>query len=483
MSDSSLPQLPPSRSLLARRNEPSRASKLGYLGVGLLANTLIWGLAIAYLSLSPKTYKSEWGIKVLSTGREVDVSLPDGWKSSASATASKKLTTEDPRSDYVYLIQSPDLMKEAASQVGIPIEDFGELEITTNSQSSLIEFVVVGDTPEMAQKKARALHVVLDRRVAQLRKAELVRRERDTRESLETAREQVEVAQAELSNYQATSGLSSDSQIEDLAVGIEQLRREYAQSLAQEKGLGSRVQQLANDINESSAGAADAYRLQSDPVYQSQFEAYGNVAAAYADISAQLGDRHPQVVSKRAELDGLAAAVESRGSFLLGRPVDQAVLTQLAPIGLDPRVEASRGALFQDAVTNRANQVGLQSQTQELANQMAVLEERLRRLSQEKVKVDRLKRDLQTSEALFASSVAKLNLNENDIYAIYPPIQLATEPTLAEEDKYISPSPSTAIVGALASSFLVITGLLLLWVNTARDDDDEFETADFPFRV
>lgn len=482
MSDSSLPQYPSGRSLVGRRNGNSAAARLGYLGLGLLANTIIWGGAIAYLSFAPKDYKSEWGIKVLSTARDVDVALPDGWRASAVSGNDKKLTAEDPRSDYVFLVQSSDLIKEAADQVGVAVEDFGEPTITTNSQSSIIEFVIEGETPELAQKKARALYVVLDRRIAQLRKAELVRRDRDTKESLEAAKAQVETAQSALSAYQATSGLSSESQIEDLAVGIEQLRREYAQSVAREKGLRSRVAQLSEDINESSAGAADAYRLQGDPVYQSQFQEYGTVAAAYADISAQLGDRHPQVVAKRAELEGLEAAVESRGSFLLGRPVDQSVLTQLAPVGLDPRVEASRGELFQSAVANRADQVGLQSQTEELANQMAGLENRLLRLSQEKVKIDRLRRDLQTAEALFASSVTKLNLNENDIYSIYPPIQLATEPTLPEDDKYISPSPTMAIVGALAGSFLVTTGLLLLWVNT-RAPEDEFETADFPFRT
>ncbi|MEM9087188.1 MAG: hypothetical protein AAGC93_00415 [Cyanobacteria bacterium P01_F01_bin.53] len=482
MSDSSFPQIPPSRPLLNRRSESSNASKLGYLGVGLLANTLIWGLAIAYLALSPKTYTSEWGVKVLGTAPEVDVSLPDGLRTSAAAGNSKKLTAEDPRSDYVYLIQSPDLTKEAADQVGVTVEDFGELKITTNAQSSLMEFVIEGETPQMAQKKARALHMVLDRRIDQLRKAELVRRERETKSSLESARGKVEQAQNELSAYRIASGLNSESQIEDLAVSIEQLRREYSQALAQEKGLNSRVQQLSVDINESSAGAEDAYRLQGDPVYQSQFQEYGVVSAAYTDLSSQLGDQHPQVVAKRAELEGLAAAVESRGSFLLGRQVDQSVLTQLAPLGLDPRVSASRGELYKAAVTDRANQVGLQSQTQELANQIAVLEERLRRLSQDKVKIDRLNRDLQTSEALFASSVAKLNLNENDIYSIYPPIQLATEPTLPDEDKNISPSPTVAIVGALAGSFLVVTGLLLLWVNN-KDDDDDFVNTDFPFRV
>ena len=467
------PEEPP-----VRRNS-SRFSKLGYLGIGLLANTAIWGLAVAYLNLAPRGYKSEWAVKVLDTAPRVDLSLPGA---AAPTNSGKRGIAEDPRSDYVYLIQSPDLVKDAAYQVGIPAEEFGEVDITTASLSSLIEFVIEGETPELAQKKARALHVVLDQRVDGLRKQELLRREQEARTSLESARERVEVAQEQLANFQLASGLNTDSQIDDLAGGLEQMRRDYSMILAQEQGLGSRVQQLATDINESSVGAADAYRLQSDPVFQSQFEEYGNIAAAYADISSQLGPQHPQVVAKRAELEGLGSAVENRGSFLLGRPVNQATLAQLAPISNDPRVAVARGDLFREAVTSRADQSGLQSQTQTLFNQISGLENRLQQMAQAKFTADRLRRDLQAAEALFASAVTKLTLNENDIYAIYPPLQLATEPTLAEEDQYISPSPTMTIVGALAASFLVITGLLLHWANT-QGREEAFETADFPFRA
>ena len=479
MTDSSLPQIP-SRQTLSRRN--GRASKLGYLGLGLLANTIIWGLALAYLKLAPTTYKSEWGLNVLGTDAGADVTLPDGGRASR-APSNFSISNEDPRTDYVYLAQSSDIIKAAATQLNMTVEDYGDPDITTDEDSSIIGFVNEGETPEMAQKKAAALYVVLDRRIEQLRNAELLRRERETKESLEEARKQVETAQNELASYQATSGISSEAQIDDLAVGVEQLRREYAQAIAQERGLSSRVQQLAQDINDSSAGAADAYRLQGDPVYQNQFEEYGVVAAEYADISSQLGAQHPQVVAKRAELEGLEAALEGRGSFLLGRQVDQSVLTQLAPIGLDPRVEASRGDLFQEAVNSRATQSGLQSQTVELSNQIVGLENRLRKLSQEQFTVDRLERNLQVAEAIFASAVAKLNLNEGDIYTVYPPIQLAAEPTLPEEGKYVSPSPPVAIGGALAGSFLVTTGLLLLWANRRNSEEEVYASADFPFRA
>jgi len=460
-----------------------RVSKLGYLGLGLLANTLIWGLALAYLKLAPTTYTSEWGLNVLDTAASADVTLPEGGRAALNP-AGYNPVRRDPRTDYVYLAQSPDILREAAAEVDLTVQEFGNPEITTEEDSSIIGFVVKGETPEMAQKQATALYVALARRIDQLRQAELLRRELETKAALESARGQVEDAQNALASYQANSGLSSEAQISDLAVGVEQLRRQYALAVAEEKGLGSQVQQLAQDINESSAGAADAYRLQVDPVYKSQFEEYGIAAAEYADISSQLGAQHPQVVAKRAEVEGLASALEGRGSFLLGREVDQSVLTQLGPIGVDPRVAASRGELFQVAVNSRANQSGLQSQTQELSNQIGGLEGRLRQLTQEQFTVDRLERNLQVAEAIFAAAVAKLNLSDADIYSVYPPTQLAAEPTLPDEDKYISPSPVVAIGGALAGSFLATTGLLLLWANRRNSvAEEQLVAADFPFRA
>lgn len=482
MTDLSFPQHPPTPTA-STRSRP-RYSKWGYLGLGLLANTLIWGAALAYLKLAPTVYESQWGLNVLGTGSDVDVTLPEGGRASTSPQGFRTQTSEDPRSDYVYLAQSPDILKEAAAQAGVKLKDFGKPDITTDEESSVIAFVQEGETPELAQAKARALYAVLDSRVKELRDLELKRREEEIGISADAARKQVEKAQDALAEYQAETGLSSDAQIEDLAVGVEQLRREYSLAIAEERGLDSRVQQLATDINESSAGAGDAYRLQGDPVYQAQFAEYGTVAAEYADLAAQLGAQHPLVVAKRAELEGLAASVVGRGSRLLGRQVDQATLSQIAPIGLDPRVEAARGDLFQAAVTSRADQSDTQSRSQELKNQIGQLETRLARLTQDQFKVDRLKQNLQVAEALFASSVAKLSLNDGDIYSIYPPIQLAAEPTLADKDKNISPSPTIAIGGALAGSFLATTGLLLLWANRRNAEEIEYEqAANFPFRA
>ena len=479
---SSFPQTQSGR-VLAQR--PARVSKLGYLGLGLLANTVIWGLALAYLRLAPTSYVSEWALNVLGTTPTADVTLPDSGRATRTP-ASYTPSVEDPRADYVYLAQSPDIIREAASRVNLTVKKFGEPEITTDEDSSIIAFEMKAETPELAQKSAQALYVVLQERIEQLRQSEIARREQETKASLEIAREQVETAQNKLSSFQASSGLSSEAQIDDLAVGIEQLRRERALALAQEKGTISRAQMLAGQFNVSTEnGAEDAYRLQGDPVYQSQFEELGVVEAEYSDISSQLGANHPQVVAKRAERDSLRTAVEQRASALLpNQQVNQALLSRLAAIGLDPSTAVTRGDLFQQAISSNADRSGLNSQAAELSTQISALENRLRQLTQQRFTVDRLQRNLQVAEAIFASNVGKLNLDEGDIYAVYPPIQLAAAPTLAEEEDFISPSPPIAIAGALAGSFLATTGLLLLWANKRNSVEEEYVAAnDFPFRA
>jgi len=91
------------------------------------------------------------------------------------------------------------------------------------------------------------------------------------------------------------------------------------------------------------------------------------------------------------------------------------------------------------------------------------MESRFNELSQEKFTIDRLRRNLQVAETIFASTLAKLDLNKNDIYSIYPPIQLVTEPTLPDENDPVSPNKKMIFLAGLAGSFVVTFGLLLLW--------------------
>ena len=452
--------------------KPRKASRqwsipgLNYLFAGILLNALVWGGALLYLRRVEPSYVSEWGVLVLGGDSSVNVSLPG----SASASTDTGRANEFARSDYVYIATSADVLEEAARQVGVESDDFGEPDITVDNNTAIMSFAVEGNTPELAQRKAKALYVVLNQRVEQLSEGEVNRRREEDEVSLEEARKRVDGAQAELANYLANSSFNSDEQLQGLATGIESMRQLRSEYAVQADGLDGRLGQLSNNVDFGSQDVTDAYSLQGDPVYQQLFDAYGRLSAEFSEVSSQLGTQHPMVVSKRSELDSAQSALQQRGSFLLGRTVDQTTLVRLAPLGIDPQVAIVRGDLFREAIVNQAGRERLISQNQSLADEIGQMEVRLNQLSQEKFTVDQLTRNLQIAETVFASTLAELNLNGEDIYAIYPPIQLVTEPTIPGEDDRTNPSVQMVFLAGLAASFVITFGLLLLWYEK-RDRD------------
>ena len=262
----------------------------------------------------------------------------------------------------------------------------------------------------------------------------------------------------------AGSEFNSEQQLEGLATGIEALRQLSSQYSALAAGLDVRITQISSNVDPAEQqDITDSYSLQSDPVYQQLFDTYGRLSAEFSELSGQLGARHPMVVAKQAELQGAQSALQQRGTFVLGRSVDQATLVRIAPLGIDPQTSIVRGELFRESVVNEADREGLLSQNQSLTQEIGQMEDRLNQLSQEKFTVDRLRQNLQLAEAIFTSTVARLDLNEEDIYSLYPPIQLVTEPSMPGEDDRVSPSTQTVLLGALAGSFVITLGLLLYW--------------------
>ena len=121
--------------------------------------------------------------------------------------------------------------------------------------------------------------------------------------------------------------------------------------------------------------------------------------------------------------------------------------------------------LFKDLISNQAESRKLEAQIQELENQMGLLESRQQNIAQKKLQMDSFQRDLQVAEAVFARTLAELDLGKEYVYSIYPPIQLIKEPSLPKENNPTSPSLRLMLLGGMAGSFLVTTGLILLWLE------------------
>jgi uncharacterized protein involved in exopolysaccharide biosynthesis len=174
----------------------------------------------------------------------------------------------------------------------------------------------------------------------------------------------------------------------------------------------------------------------------------------------------PVVVSKQQEKDAAEVALLQRGQSLLKRPVSQDTLKQLTLSGGGSSGSpVQRANLFQELVSLREQQQGLQAQAQELDRQIAKLESRLVSLSQQESKLDTLQRDVKIAEAVFSSNLTKQELSKSDISAAYPPASLVTRPSLPEEPVL---KKNFVLLGAGMSSLFFTTGTTLLWLRDRK---------------
>ena len=452
---------------LYQTKEESEPVLGNYLRLGLLLNALVWLISLAYLKLLPPTYTSEWGVKTLETDGGVEVVLPDGGKATSTPKGWSGPSEQDARNDYVYIASSSDLLAKTAELVDMSVEDYDEPSITVDEENGIIAFEIKGKTPEEAKQKALAFHQTMTMEIRELRKLELARQAGETQNTLESAREKLILAQQRLSDYRASSGISTDEQLRNLTTNIEDLRRQKAEIMAQQKGLARRYNQLGSDVGQlSSPQATDAYKLEADGVYKQYLSQYSQTRGALTNLRDRFTPEHPLVKEMELQLKSNEVALQKQATSVLGRSVSVQELTQISPLAIDPQIQLTREGLQQDLVTNRAEWQKLTAQSQELDRQIEQLETRLRSMSQDQFKIDSLKRDLQVAEAVFASTLAKLDLSQENIYSIYPPLQLVTKPNLPEKPS--NPTPQSAIMGGLAGSFLVTTGLALFWFDKKK---------------
>jgi uncharacterized protein involved in exopolysaccharide biosynthesis len=148
----------------------------------------------------------------------------------------------------------------------------------------------------------------------------------------------------------------------------------------------------------------------------------------------------------------------------LGKPFSLASLKQLNLNGTNS--STAREALFQQLVTVQADQKGLTAQAQTMDQQIIELEKRLKELAQQESNLDALKRDTQVAEAVFSSTLTRLDIGKSNAFGSYPLIQIVAEPSLS--DSPIAPKKSYVYLGAGLGSFFSTTGFALLWLYSCK---------------
>lgn len=432
-----------------------------YLLLGLATNLAFWVSAFLYLKVTPPIYTSHSAINLPGAGSNANVTLPGiGQASYENSSPYGSSSSQDPRENYKFIAQSGSVLKEAADQINMSLGEFGSPRIKVLDNTTIMEVEFNGASPQEARNKSLAFYKALEARLNELRSQEAIQRDVGFQTGLNSSQKKLQLAQKSLSDYKASSGLNSDNQISNLTTNIEQLRRQRAEILAQQQQASTRLKQLSVNLKLSPQTATDGFVLQTDQIFQQNLKNYSDASAAVVVLESKFLPNHPTVVTERAKRDATQQALLARSQSLLGRPVSLATIKQLNLSNTNSGA-APGETLFQQLVTVQADQKGLTAQAQALDQQIAQLESRLKNLAQQESKLDALKRDMQVAEAVFSTTLTRLDIGKSNTFGSYPLIQIVAEPSLP--DSRSAPKKAYVYLGAALGSLFSTTGLGLLW--------------------
>jgi len=436
-----------------------------YLILSLLANLAIWASALLYLQVKKPTYTSALSATLPGAGSAANVSLPNiGQASYESSSPYANSSIQDPRETYKVIATSEPVLKAAANQLNMSLESFGKPRIKILNNTTLMTFEFKGASPEEARNKSLALLQALQAKLNQLRAQEVIQRDASFQSALSVSQKKLEMAQKNLSTYKAHSGLNSNDQLKELSENIEQLRRQRAEIIAQQQQASNRLRQLSSTLNLSVQQATDAFILQTDQIFQQNLKDYSEASANLDVLSSKFLPNHPTVIAEKAKRDAAQTALLARSQSLLGYPVSQATLKQFNLSST--KSDAARESLFRELVGIQADQQGLKAQAQEVNRQITQLEGRLKTLAQREITLDDLKRNMQVAEAVFSSTLTRLDLGKSNVFGSYPLMQILSEPTLPDTPS--SPKKQLVFLGAGLGSLFLTSGLVSLWLRELR---------------
>ncbi|MFM7887749.1 MAG: hypothetical protein ACKPCM_13900, partial [Pseudanabaena sp.] len=226
---------------LEKKNKYWRYAR--YAAIGLATNAALWGITLFYLKTAKPVYTSSWAVIVPGAGSGVSVNLPEIGQASSSSSSPFGSTSMDPRANYQFLVTNEAVLEDAADQLKIPLKQLSKPKVKLVDNTSIMEFEVTGPTARDAQLRAHAIYDALQTKLSQLRLEEVAKRAQGSQATLTSTREKLQQAQKTLSEYKASSGLSSGDQVKDLSNNIEQLRKQRAESYAQVQQSTTRLAQ------------------------------------------------------------------------------------------------------------------------------------------------------------------------------------------------------------------------------------------------
>ncbi|MGB3758602.1 MAG: hypothetical protein WBA07_19840 [Rivularia sp. (in: cyanobacteria)] len=430
---------------------------VSYLLLLTISNFAMWGLAIFYIKSAVPSYESNFSLSLPGTVSYTNVNLPERGTAYSQPVSPYENSLQDPRENYKLIMESSIVKKTAAEKMQMSVEEFGEPRIKILDKTTAINLEFKSDIPKKAEAKSWAFLQAFQERLNTLRYKESTKLENQVEKSLKESQQKLELAQRRFFEYRNSSGFVTDTQLEDLASNLEQLRNKRNEAAVKKQQSSTRLNELSSSFKISTPEATNTFILQSDQIFRQHLKNYSEATSNLVLLESKFLSDHPSVLDAQKKQELAKAALLARSQSLLGYPIDQQTLNKLSGDGIQQE-------FVEGIVTAGVDQQESKATIQELSNQITQLQTRLQTMAKHKSTLEALKREMQIAEAVYSSNLASLDVNKSNFYGSYPEIQLLTEPNLPEEAS--SPNEKFVFLGTGLASLFSIAAIFTIYLRS-----------------
>ncbi|WP_299975732.1 hypothetical protein [uncultured Pseudoteredinibacter sp.] len=422
-----------------------------------LALNIIPILMVGLYLIKTPIFQSKMSILLPGKGSNSNVKLENvGQVSSSSSSPFSQQF--NPRANYKSILESRDVAEKVKRQLNLA-EAPARPKVKLLQQTSIIELDIRSVNADHSQELAWAYFSALQERLSELREDELKRRQQSTRKALSVQLSTLNDSRSKLLSFQQQSLLLDKKMMSDHLALISDTRSKKSSLSAAIKRLEYEVDRLSKDLGISPYIAAKALNLQSDIRFNVYLEELAIINVKYNEHRAKFAKNHPEMRKVQQRYSTARANIRKRSEEIAGE--FSAEILQNTNLGSSKQL----ASLFSKLLMDNAELEGLNAEYEQIKLNELRLQDELKILAREAAELDRLEREFQRAEAVYNSAAARLELNQSDIYASYPIVQLLAAPSMALNP--ISPNPMIALLAIIAALVLLNCGGVLLWQRQA----------------
>lgn len=347
----------------------------------------------------------------------------------------------------------------------------GLFTIEPQDQTTFLTLKAEGSNPEIALGRVKNLVESYQQRLNELRRQDAEIRERFAQKELQKAKNNLILAQNNLSRFQQATGLiNPEAQSQELSEAIQGLKTQQTEVIAQARASETQAK-IATQIGITPVQAVNSLRLAENKEYQNIRTQLSQSEAELAQARSIYTDQTPEVQSillKRNELN---------------RQLNQQI-SRVIPNGIQ-NIDTSLGdtgehlKMIAEFVKSEIEAKGLKQQAIQIQNQIDKFSAELNFISKNQVRLLELQRQYDIAEGVYKGIVAQISQTQINTFDTYPNVQLIDGPTL-------NPEPKTAnrkiiiLGGLLASIFGSLSLIQLLESRNPLLSPKDLQQAAFP---